>query len=464
MVVLNLAVTALFESLSRNNLDKSLLIEGTGLNLNYLLDVKKKHRWDQFVKMYDNCARLLGPEKAAREIAYHGINNEKMSIQRKIGTGFIDVKTGYWFLVQYGSKHLFKNTVHFTYSKISSKEIIIEINIAPDKEACPLLFETYAYLYENASTLFGLPKAEVMFEADNYKAKYYIKFSRTLYAGHLFSLFLNYIKGHKTTVQLLGEVENQSREYSKQLEEKSQLLRMLSHDIANQVSIIDHSLKKTLRKEHLAPEDLEPIDLAYKSTMRLKNILNDARKIELVHMNGIQLARVDLDPVFQSISEQFKHKLDEKNILLKCENNLPVGVMPLAEQSSLEINVLCNLISNAIKFSHSNSLIKLEAHYLRGFVYLSVTDCGVGISDEMRAHLFNQKIRHSSIGTNNEQGTGFGLGIVQNYIHLYGGKISVHRNYPTGTIFEIELEASLPELEDSIYENNSKTTEANFLQ
>lgn len=336
MEVLNLAVVALFEALSKNNIDKARLLEGTGLELAEVLKVKKKHSWNQFVKMYENCAMLLGPEKAAREIAYHGMFNENMSHLRKIATGVIDVKAGYWYLAQYGSKHLFKNTIDFTYSKISSKEILIRLKIDPKLQQCPLLFETYAYFYENAPTLFGLPKASVSLEVKGNSAKYSINFVRTMYFGRLFSLLHNYFKGYKTTIQLLSEVEKQSVELSKLLEEKSQLLRMLSHDIANQLLYIDFNISKILKRNSLQPDDLASFENIHKSTSRLSQMLSEARNIEITHIKGIEIEPVDLNEIFSSLSEYFKNKLEEKNITLSVKNNLPEGVEPKAEQGGVK--------------------------------------------------------------------------------------------------------------------------------
>ena len=145
MEVLNLAAAALFDSLKRYNIDQKLLIKGTHLKLNYMLDVKKKHSWVEFVQMYKNAAELLGPEIAAREIAYHGIYNDKLTTIRNFATGLVDAKALYWFIGKVVGRHLFKDTVKFSYQKIKSNHVKMEIIISNELEECPLLLETFFF-------------------------------------------------------------------------------------------------------------------------------------------------------------------------------------------------------------------------------------------------------------------------------------------------------------------------------
>lgn len=86
-------------------------------------------------------------------------------------------------------------------------------------------------------------------------------------------------------------------------------------------------------------------------------------------------------------------------------------------------------------------MIKIEAGLVGKHIHISVSDEGVGLSEEERMNLFNKEIRSSHLGTKGEMGTGFGLGIVKNYVDLYGGKIWVSQNFPKGTVFKVELPA-----------------------
>lgn len=446
MELLNLSAVALFNALDKHKIDRHLLIEGTGLKMEYMSDHQKKHSWDQFVKMYDNCSKLIGPDLTAKEIGHFGIYNDNITLIRKVGTGMLNVKTLYWYTSTFVARHLFKDSVAFTYKKINSKQVSVEINIHPELSDCPLLLETYTHLFEILPTVLGLPKAKVSAKISERKGEYTVMLRHTSYFKLVWKRFMSIFSGDDSTIALITDLENHSIELSKIIDEKSQLLRIVSHDIANQISIVDYYLKKTLRNEELSDEDQKYLGIAKNSSNKLYNILKNVQNLELTSIRGIDIIPVDIENVFLSIADDFSPQLNHKKLTLKCKNELPPGIAVLAEVSSLETNVLGNLITNAIKFSPEGSYIELSAKLQDDKVLLSVADFGMGIPFEERQSLFTKKLRNSSVGTMGEVGTGFGLGIVLSYVKLFNGKISVELNEPHGSIFTVELDAYVPQI------------------
>lgn len=464
MELSNLAASALFDLLSRQGLDQKLLLEGTHLKLNDMLNVKKKHAWIEFVKMYENAASLFGAERTAREIAYQGLYNKNLSTLRKIGTGMLNARSLYWFLGTVACRHLFKDTVKFSYQKISANQVRMEISISPELEDCPLLLETYTYLFENVPTTIGLPKAKVTAEISKNKAVYTVELVKTSYFFYILSKFRRSLTGYTSAVLLMEELETQSLQLTKLLDEKSELLRIMSHDISNIAAVIDMSLVQVLRKTNLPEEDRQIITKAKKSSDRLCDLLRNVQKLEVAHLRGVTLGSVNIDEVFSACEDYFSDQLKAKNITWVVQNNLPPLVQITAERSSLEVSVLANLIGNAIKFSNEGSFISLLAGLENGRVVISVADNGKGMSPEERKNLFVKKIRKSTVGTHGEVGTGLGLGIVNTYVQSYGGTIAVEPNFPTGTIIKITLPIFLPPFVDPrllIASDNSHLTNLN---
>ena len=446
MELLNLSSVALLNALDKHKINRELLLDGTGLKLEYLADHHKKHGWDQFVKMYENCAALIGAEETVKEIAYHGIYNEDIAPIRKFGTGFLNVKTIYWYVANFVARHLFKETVVFKYQKINSKQVVMEITIHPDLRDCPLLFETYIHLFEILPTVLGLPKAKVSAKISERKAEYNIYLKHTSYFKLLWKRMVNVFNGNESTLELITDLENQSIELSKVIDEKSQLLRIVSHDIANQISIIDYYLKKTMRNEELNEEDQKYLSIAKNSSNKLYNILKNVQNMEVTSLRGVDIVPVDIESIFLHLEEDFQPQLNHKKITLKCRNELNPNVSVLAEASALETNVLGNLLTNAIKFSPEGTVIELRAKMLGEKVLISIIDQGMGIPFEERQSLFTKKLRSSSTGTFGEVGTGLGLGIVYSYVKLFNGKITVDLNVPHGSVFTVELDAFLPQI------------------
>lgn len=446
MEVLNLAAVALFKTLEKHQINKNLLIEGTDVKMQFMNDHRKYHSWDQFVKMYDNCAEIIGVEQTVKEIGYFGIYNDNISLIRKVGSGFLNAKTIYWYTATFVAKHLFKDSVTFTYEKIDNNNISMEIIIRPELRDCPLLLETYAHLFEILPTALGLPKARVQTKIFPRRAEYVIHLRDASYLKMVWRRLLNVFTGDESTVELITELENKANELSKIIDQKSQLLRIVSHDIANQIGIVDYYLKKAMRNEELSAEDQKYLSIAKSSSNKLYNILKNVQNLELTSLRGIDIVPVDLDSIFLSLEADFQPQLTNKNLTLKCRNELNPDVYVLAEASSLETNVLGNLLTNAIKFSPEESVIELRAKLVGDKVQISVRDQGMGIPLDERQSLFNKKIRASTTGTSGESGTGFGLGIAQDYIKLFNGKISVDLNIPHGSVFTVELDAVLPQI------------------
>ena len=94
-------------------------------------------------------------------------------------------------------------------------------------------------------------------------------------------------------------------------------------------------------------------------------------------------------------------------------------------------NILINLIGNAIKFSEEDKLITVKGRISGDDAFISVSDQGIGISEDDQLHLFSSFYRGAN--AMNIQGTGMGLHIVKRYVDLLGGQIQVQSQLNKGT-------------------------------
>jgi signal transduction histidine kinase len=116
----------------------------------------------------------------------------------------------------------------------------------------------------------------------------------------------------------------------------------------------------------------------------------------------------------------------------------------LAEPCALTNSVIGNLVSNAIKFSHSGGSIEIRAHQEGGMVCVQVCDHGLGMPAEVLNHLFDISKGHSRKGTAGEKGTGFGMPLMRKFVTLFGGRVEVESREqgpqsPSGTEFRVWL-------------------------
>ena len=101
--------------------------------------------------------------------------------------------------------------------------------------------------------------------------------------------------------------------------------------------------------------------------------------------------------------------------------------------------ILRNLINNAIKFTQNSGTVTVEAIHSADFIEISIRDSGIGMTEETMVKLFNIAESSSTIGTNNETGTGLGLILCKDLIEKQGGKIDVKSELGRGSTFFVGI-------------------------
>lgn len=203
------------------------------------------------------------------------------------------------------------------------------------------------------------------------------------------------------------------------------LVRVLCHDISNPLSVALESIKQIEYSDDQVSAKEKFIPYVKRSLEKINSLVSQMRILSAVKGGkyNSKLQAVDLGAIVQNVEENFADRLRRKNINLeiRCEK----GVMIMADAVSLEQQILNNLMSNAIKFSFAGGRIEVSVGAQGKAAYLRVRDHGTGIAKDRLAHLFDGTVSTTSPGTENEQGTGFGLPIVKSFVEMYGGKISV---------------------------------------
>ena len=101
--------------------------------------------------------------------------------------------------------------------------------------------------------------------------------------------------------------------------------------------------------------------------------------------------------------------------------------------------VLRNLVSNAIKYSHKNSAVFIKSEIVNNELNISIIDKGIGMSNELLNSLFETNLNSTSRGTNEEEGTGFGLTICRQLIKKHDGFLIITSEKDRGTTMTINL-------------------------
>ena len=139
------------------------------------------------------------------------------------------------------------------------------------------------------------------------------------------------------------------------------------------------------------------------------------------------------------INEQVEQRLIDKKVNLKV--NVEIDEVKLKIDEGLLVQVLVNLISNAVKFSYFDSEIKLRVFKENSNVIITVTDEGIGFDKNQIDELFKKFTKMSRLGTANESSTGIGLYLCKKIFEKNKGKLTaLSEGRNKGAEFKIEFE------------------------
>jgi PAS domain S-box-containing protein len=243
-------------------------------------------------------------------------------------------------------------------------------------------------------------------------------------------------------MELLAKSKNElvtALEKEKNLNElKSAFITTASHEFRTPLGAILSSA--SLISKYTTTEDqekrLKHINRIKSSVANLTEILND-----FLSLDKLDEGLIRNQPVFFKIKEFIKSIIDEVSPILKRGQSIQYISSGNQEEAffdkQLLRNVIINLISNSVKYSPENKLIKVSLNLSDNLLIIDVIDEGFGIPEEDQKHIFESFFRANNAG--NIQGTGLGLNIVKKHIDIMGGTITFKSNCETGTTFSIKL-------------------------
>jgi signal transduction histidine kinase len=230
-------------------------------------------------------------------------------------------------------------------------------------------------------------------------------------------------------IRLIDEARIGAEVEAGKSEELKSLLRVMSHDLNNPLTVTMAYGRKGLDKTRKAGNNeiavyFEKIVKASENQFEIIEHIKTMRAIE-DGKTSLDIKSIHLDDVLKQAESTFEHRLLEKKIALTYDPDEMKRHHVLAEGTSLNHNVFNNLISNAIKFSPEGTTIDISSASSGDHVTLIVHDHGVGMPQHLLTDIFRTDKPTSRAGTNGEKGTGFGMPVVKAYMHRFGGDIHI---------------------------------------
>jgi len=214
----------------------------------------------------------------------------------------------------------------------------------------------------------------------------------------------------------------------------------VSHELRTPLSILRGYIETLLDDPKMPRTECARIlEVMGQHSKRLGLLANDLLTLAQLESgsSSLRLSAIDLAQFFSGLVRDWKKKLAAKH--LKAVSDV-AKIVPIicADEARLR-EVFDNLLDNAVKYSSKSGEIRLEADRVGDQIALSVSDDGIGISQEDLPRIFERFYRADKARSRELGGTGLGLAIVKHIAQLHGGRVEAESELGRGTTIRVVL-------------------------
>jgi two-component system phosphate regulon sensor histidine kinase PhoR len=224
---------------------------------------------------------------------------------------------------------------------------------------------------------------------------------------------------------------------------KSDFINNITHEFntpLNTIKVAGANLKNEHTKNSAAKVE-ELADIIIRQNARLQKLIEDIMNASVFEEEKLSLnfSDVDICELVSTASADIKIKYEEKEITFNIKS--PDKLLCRCDEFQI-MTAVYNLVDNAAKYSPEKSQIEIEIRQDERAAVLSITDHGIGLSEEDRKHVFDKFFRVREGKYASVKGLGLGLYFVKKIIDAHSGKIEAASSPGKGSTFIIYLPAS----------------------
>jgi signal transduction histidine kinase len=221
------------------------------------------------------------------------------------------------------------------------------------------------------------------------------------------------------------------------IESKSQFISMVAHELKIPMTSI-RGYADLIRQGtvgEVSDGQIQFLDTIRNNVDRMADLISDLSDISQLEAGRLKIEARPLPLVdcIRTPIADLRPQIDVKQQTVVLE--IPDGLPMINADPNRLIQILTNLISNANKYTPSEGQISIRAELLDQHVRISISDTGIGLSEEDQEHLFEQFYRSEDPEVREEVGWGLGLYVTRRLVEIMGGEIGAESVYGEGSTF-----------------------------
>lgn len=222
---------------------------------------------------------------------------------------------------------------------------------------------------------------------------------------------------------------------------RANLLRAISHDLRTPLTSISGSAGNLLAnyEKMEAADRVRAFTDIYDDSQWLINLVENLLAITRIEGRQVHLSQ-SVELMDEVVAEALRHidrHSGEHDIRSSASDELILAKV----DAKLIVQVLINLVDNAIKYTPTGSVIEVRTEKRGPWVTVTVSDNGPGIPDEQKPRIFDMFYSGANRAADSRRSLGLGLALCKSIVTAHGGTISVSDNRPHGTVFTFTLPA-----------------------
>ncbi|MGZ2368169.1 tetratricopeptide repeat-containing sensor histidine kinase [Ancylomarina sp. YFZ004] len=379
-------------------------------------------------------ARLDISQKKISQAKFH--LDEALELTNKFNINYNKTDLYRTYSSYYTKTKQFREALEYKQRELNIKDSIFDVTRQQQISELETKFKTKQKLIENESLRKDISLNKLQIEKQNQNNNYLILLSFIVIV--LIIILLNRARIKKKSHLI---IQNQKSELEILNKTKDKFFSIIAHDLRSPfnaligLSSILHSSYDNLSDED-RKDFINDLNTASENAYGLLD--------NLLTWSRIQQGSIIIQKNEENISELIHECILPHEATAKLKNisiEYSETEEPIVSIDRFSIKtVILNLINNAIKFTHEGGVIILSTEKRGSKTIVSVLDHGIGMTQEQIDHLFKIDQGYSTLGTNNEKGTGLGLILCQEFVQKNDGQIWVDSTEKVGSTFKFSLD------------------------